>query len=905
MNAEKLRLKDSQKISPTGGETVMTWRKWGSYVSDRQWGTVREDYSSNGDAWEYTTHDMARSKAYRWGEEGIAGICDDQQLLCFAVALWNKKDPIIKERFFGLSGNEGNHGEDVKELYYYLDATPTHSYMKMLYKYPQHEFPYAWLVEENKRRSKQQPEFELIDTGIFNDNKYFDVFVEYAKARENDILIKLTVHNRGNEDASLHVLPTLWFRNSWIWGYDDYKPQMMSTNDSNIMINHRGLGDYTFHLDTHTSLLFCDNENNLKRLYGVENKSRYTKDGINDFLVYRNESAININASGTKVAANYDIVINANSSITLRFRLESNNVSNAFKDFDRIFEDRLNEANEFYDDLQKEIKSDDEKSVQRQAFAGMLWSKQFYYYDVEQWLNGDPAQPPPPPQRKKGRNRDWKHLNNADIISMPDKWEFPWYAAWDLAFHCIPFALIDPSFAKHQLLLLTKEWYMHPNGQLPAYEWAFSDVNPPVHAWATWRVYKIDQKNNNGKGDITFLESVFHKLLLTFTWWVNRKDKQGNNIFQGGFLGLDNIGVFDRSAPLPTGGFIEQADGTSWMAMFSLNMMRISLELARHNGVYQDMATKFFEHFLYIAGAMANMGIDDYGLWDEEDQFFYDVLKLQNDGSVKLKVRSMVGLIPLFAVEVLDHKLLEELPEFAGRLRWFLDNRPDLANLVSRWQEKNVIQKHLLSLLRGHRIKRILKRMLDETEFLSDYGIRALSKYHEQHPYEVWVDGNKFSVKYTPGESTTGLFGGNSNWRGPIWMPVNFLIIESLQRFHYYYGDDFKVECPTGSGQYLTLNEIADEISKRLSKLFLRDENGKRAVFGENEKLQNDPNFNNYILFYEYFHGDTGRGVGASHQTGWTGLIAKLLQPRRNPYEGIKKKEHSSVAATDLHEHAN
>jgi hypothetical protein len=890
MIAEKLRLKN------------IAWKKWGPYVTDRQWGTVREDYSPSGNAWGFTTHDIARSKAWRWGEEGIAGVSDDQQLLCFAVALWNKKDPVIKERYFGLTGNEGNHGEDVKELYYYLDSTPTHSYMKMLYKYPQQKFPYAWLVEENRRRGKDQPEFELIDTGIFNDDKYFDVFVEYVKAGENDILIKLTVHNRGDEDAPLNVLPTLWFRNTWDWGYDDYKPQMMSTNDGDISISHRYLGDYTFHLDVKTDLLFCDNETNLKILYGVDNRSPFTKDGINDFLVCGKHHAINTYATGTKVAMNYDITVKAGSSITLRLRLDGNNIAHPFKDFNELFEKRLQEADEFYEELQTEIKSEDERLVQRQAFAGMLWSKQFYYYDVEQWLNGDPAQPTPPPQRKNGRNHEWKHLNNSDIVSMPDTWEYPWYAAWDLAFHCIPFAIIDPSFSKHQLLLLTKEWYMHPNGQLPAYEWAFSDVNPPVHAWATWRVYKIDQKNNNGKGDIAFLESVFHKLLLNFTWWVNRKDAQGNNIFEGGFLGLDNIGVFDRSAPLPTGGFIEQADGTSWMAMYSLNLMRISLELAKHNPVYQDLATKFFEHFLYIAGAMANMGTDDCGLWDEDDQFFYDVLKMQNDGSVKLKVRSMIGLIPLFAVEVLDHQLLEELPEFANRLKWFLNNRADLASLVSRWQEKNVVEKHLLSLLRGHRMKKILKRMLDETEFLSDYGVRALSKYHEQHPYEVWVDGNKFSVKYTPGESNTGLFGGNSNWRGPVWMPVNFLIIESLQRFHYYYGDDFKVECPTGSNQYLTLNEIADELAKRLSKLFIRDENGKRAVFGTNEKLQNDPNFNNYILFYEYFHGDTGRGVGASHQTGWTGLVAKLLQPRRNPYEDMMKEEHSSVVVTDIHE---
>ncbi|MBD0351234.1 MAG: glucosidase [Flavisolibacter sp.] len=882
--------------SPTGGQGALTneqkrlqqngWKTWGPYLTDRQWGTVREDYSPYGNAWEYTSHDAARSKAYRWGEEGIAGISDEQQLLCFAVALWNGKDPIIKERYFGLTGNEGNHGEDVKELYYYLDSTPTHSYMKMLYKYPQPAFPYEWLVNENRRRSKTEPEFELIDTGLFDEDKYFDVFVEYAKADANDILIKITVHNRGNEDATVHLLPTLWFRNTWAWGYDDYKPKLMSSNYGDVLVHHKSLEPFTLHLEQKTKLLFCDNETNLQRLYDVPNQSLYVKDGINDYLVYGAEKAVNKNSEGTKVAANYVLNIKAGRAEVIRLRLEAKRNSSPFVDFDQLFAIRMEEADEFYSALQKEIKSDDEKLVQRQAFAGMLWSKQFFYYDVDQWLKGDPAKPAPPVERKGGRNREWAHLNNADIVSMPDKWEYPWYAAWDLAFHCIPLALVDADFAKHQLLLLTKEWYMHPNGQLPAYEWAFSDVNPPVHAWATWRVYKIDEKNN-GKGDLQFLESVFHKLLLNFTWWVNRKDAQGNNIFQGGFLGLDNIGVFDRSAPLPTGGYIEQADGTSWMAMYSLNLMRISLELALHNPVYQDMATKFFEHFLYIAGAMENMGMENEGLWDEEDQFFYDVLKTPQ-GREKLKVRSMVGLIPLFAVEILDHDLLERLPEFAGRLRWFLDYRTDLASLVSRWQEKNEGEKHLLSLLRGHRMKKILQRMLDENEFLSPYGVRALSKHHDQHPYEVWVNGNKFSVEYTPGESTTGLFGGNSNWRGPIWMPVNYLIVESLQRFHYYYGDDFRVECPTGSGNFISLNDIADELSRRLSHLFLRDENGRRPVFGHYEKLQHDPNFNNYVLFYEYFHGDTGRGVGASHQTGWTGLVAKLLQPRRNPLE-IKK----------------
>lgn len=869
MNTEQQRLKDK------------AWKHWGPYVSDRQWGTVREDYSADGNAWDYTTHDMARSKTWRWGEDGIAGISDDKQILCFAIALWNKKDPIVKERYFGLTGNEGNHGEDVKELYYYLDSTPTHSYMKMLYKYPQAAYPYEWLVEENKRRTRLDPEFELADTGIFNNNQYFDVFTEYAKASADDLLIKITIHNRGNEDASLHVLPTVWFRNTWAWGYNDYKPYLMSGNEGDIIINHNTFGLYTLHLDAKAQLLFCDNETNTQKLFGIANTNAYVKDGINNYLVHGEQNAVNIYARGTKAAINYDVTIQAGGCITLKLRLEKHNNKNPFTDFDTIFEARQFEANEFYADLQKDIQGDDEKLVQRQAFAGMLWSKQFFCYNIAQWLNGDPAQPPPPPQRKKGRNHTWGHLNSNDIISMPDKWEYPWFAAWDLAFHCITFAVLDIEFAKKQILMLTREWYMHPNGQLPAYEWSFSDVNPPVHAWAAWRVFELEKKiKGNDACDISFLEAVYHKLLINFTWWVNRKDAEGNNIFEGGFLGLDNIGVFDRSAPLPTGGYIQQADGTSWMAMYSLNMMKISIELATHNPVYQDMATKFFEHFLYIAGAMANMGEGSTGLWDDNDSFFYDVLTLPDGKSEKLKVRSIVGIAPLFAVEVLDHEMMLALPMFAERLKWFLDNRPELASLVSRWQEQGGGERHLLSLLRGHRMKKILVRMLDENEFLSDYGVRALSKYHKDHPYEVWVNGNKFSVEYTPGESTSGLFGGNSNWRGPVWMPVNYLIVESLQRFHYYYGDDFKVECPTGSGQYLTLEEIAAFLSARLSKLFLQNDKGERPALAACGHLQHDEHFKDYVLYYEYFHGDTGRGVGASHQTGWTGLIAKLLQPR-------------------------
>jgi hypothetical protein len=872
MNKEKERLQ-----SLKSNETL--WRKWGPYLTDRQWGTIREDYSPNGDAWGFLSHEDSRSKAYRWGEEGIAGISDEQQLICFSVAFWNKKDPVIKERFFGLTNNQGNHGEDVKEYYYYLDNTPTHSYMKMLYKYPQNEFPYSFLLEENKKRTKTDPEFELIDTGIFNEDKYFDLFIEYAKNSEEDILIIITAHNRGKEKSSLNILPQIWFRNTWSWGKDKPKPALSITTNNSIKLLHKKLGEYNLYFDENPELLFCENETNNQRLYKSENTSPFVKDGINEYITQNNKSAVNPSNTGTKSACNYDLVIEGGSSKSIKLRLIKNSTQNPFNGFDKIFDERKNEADEFYSEIQKDLQSDDSKNVQRQAFAGMLWSKQFYYYDVEQWLNGDEGQPKPPKQRLEGRNKDWLQLNNADIISMPDKWEFPWYATWDLAFHCIPIAMIDPEFAKNQLILLTHEWYMHPNGQLPSYEWDFSEVNPPVHAWATWRVYKIDQKLQ-GKPDTGFLERVFHKLLLYFTWWVNKKDHDGHNIFQGGFLGLDNIGVFDRNSDIPAGGYLDQSDGTSWMAMFSLNMLRISLELSKTNPIYQDLATKFFEHFLYIAQSMTNMGCKGFGLWNEEDGFYYDALHLENK-IYSLKIRSMVGLIPLFAVEVLESELLKQVPEFEARLNWFLNHKPEMALLVSRWFEKGAGERHLLSLLRGHRMKALLKRMLDETEFLSDYGVRALSKYHEQHPYEFDLNGIRMEVKYTPAESDSNLFGGNSNWRGPIWFQVNFLIIESLHRFHHYYGDDFKIECPTNSGKFITIKEVADELALRLSKIFLKDKNGLRPVFGYNSKIQTDPNFNDYILFHEYFHGDNGRGVGASHQTGWTGLIAKILQPRK------------------------
>jgi hypothetical protein len=878
---------ESKRLSETTARKAR-WKMWGPYLSERQWGTVREDYSPHGNAWEYFPHDHARSRAYRWGEDGIAGLSDDQQRLCLSLALWNGQDPILKERFFGLTNSEGNHGEDVKELYYYLDATPTHSYLKMLYKYPQRTFPYGQLVEENARRKgdASQPEFELLDTGIFDDDRYWDVFVEYAKAGPDDILMRVTVHNRGPEEATIHLLPQLWFRNTWAWKTNGARPELSLSNRGAISAKHADLGEYTLHLEGATGVLFCDNETNARRLFGLTDAKGFFKDAFDEYLVQGNHAAVNPEQTGTKAGVWHKLVVPAGGSKQIRLRLAKKVTGKPFATFDAVFLQRIEEADAFYAALQRGLDDADARNVQRQAFAGMIWSKQFFYYDVAEWIKGDPKCPPPPAERKHGRNADWQHLNNADIISMPDKWEYPWYAAWDLAFHCIPLALVDAEFAKQQLTLLTREWYMHPNGQLPAYEWAFGDVNPPVHAWATWRVFQMDRKQRRemdaqDKGDLAFLERVFHKLMLNFTWWVNRKDAQGRNIFQGGFLGLDNIGVFDRSAPLPTGGFINQADGTSWMAMYSLNLMRIALELARHNKVYEDIATKFFEHFLHIAEAMNNIGDEGIGLWNEQDEFYYDVLNLPNGNSVPLKVRSMVGLIPLFAVETLEPELLAELPDFTKRLEWFLENRPELAKLVSRWKECGDCERHLLSLLRGHRMKCLLRRMLDETEFLSDYGVRALSKVHEREPYQFRTNGHVQEVGYWPGESLSGLFGGNSNWRGPIWMPVNYLLIESLQKFHHYYGDDFKIECPARSGKFVTINEAANEVSRRLMRLFLKGDDGQRPVLKYHAKLASDPHFKDYVLFHEYFHGDTGRGVGASHQTGWTGLIAKLLMPRK------------------------
>jgi hypothetical protein len=880
MSAEKQRLHETE-----AGQRH--WRLWGPYLTERQWGTVREDYSAGGTAWDYFPHDHARSRAYRWGEDGIAGISDDNQNLCLALAVWNGRDPILKERLFGLNNAEGNHGEDVKEIYYYLDATPTHSYLKMLYKYPQREFPYAQLVEENARRKSQPelPEFELLDTGIFDDDRYFDVFVEYAKGDPEDILMRVTVHNRGPDEATIHLLPQLWFRNSWSWQPDSARPEIARTNRGVLTARHAEFGDYSFYADGTPEILFCDNDTNVRRLYGQNEAAGYFKDAFHEYVVHGNPAAVNPQNSGTKAGVLHVLAVPAGGSKQIRLRLSKPGSRKPFSDFDSIFTRRIQEADEFYAGLQDGIASADARNVQRQAFAGMIWSKQYYNYEVREWLRGDPAQPPPPPERKQGRNHEWPHLHNASVMSMPDKWEYPWYAAWDLAFHCLPLAIVDAGFAKHQLTQLTREWYMHPNGQLPAYEWAFGDVNPPVHAWAALRVFQIDRKQRrdtdpHDKGDLEFLERVYHKLLINFTWWVNRKDAQGRNIFQGGFLGLDNIGVFDRSTPLPTGGHINQADGTSWMAMYCLNLGGIALELAQHNRVYEDIATKFFEHFLDIASAINGAEDGALGLWDNEDEFYYDHLSLPDGQNLPMKIRSMVGLIPLFAVAVLDPALLKKTPGFTERMEWYLHHRPDLAKLVSRWQEHGTGERHLLSLLRGHRMKCLLSRMLDETEFLSDHGIRALSKIHESQPYRIEVGGLMHEVSYWPAESRSGLFGGNSNWRGPVWMPMNFLIIESLQRFHHYYGDDFKVECPTGSGKFLTLNEIADELSHRLEKLFLTGADGQRPVLKYHPKLATDPHFKDYVLFHEYFHGDTGRGVGASHQTGWTGLVAKLLQPR-------------------------
>ncbi|MCG3211217.1 MAG: hypothetical protein FOGNACKC_04856 [Anaerolineae bacterium] len=864
------------------------WKLWGPYLSERAWGTVREDYSPSGEAWDFFSHDHARSRVYRWNEDGLAGISDRSQYLCFALTLWNGRDPILKERMFGLTGSEGNHGEDVKDYYFYLDSTPTHSYMKVLYKYPQTAFPYADIVAENRYRGRFDPEYELLDAGAFAENRYFDVFVEYAKADQADILIKMTVVNRGPEPAECYLLPTLWFRNTWSWGYNagpmgdvPGKPCLEQITAPKgvaaVQSRHPAAGNYYLYAEQPVDLLFTENETNAERLYGLPNASPYVKDAFHHYVIDRVKEAVNPDRQGTKVAALYRETIASGKTRTLRLRLSNASQARPFHNFDRTFAQRQAEADEFYTAVQNPTLPEDERRVQRQALAGMLWSKQLFYYDIEQWLSGDPGTSSPPASRRYGRNHEWEHLNNFDVISMPDKWEYPWYATWDLAFHCLPLALVDPEFAKRQLELMTREWYMHPNGQLPAYEWAFGDVNPPVHAWAVWRVYNIDA-NQTGQPDRAFLEGLFHKLLLNFTWWVNRKDEDGNNVFQGGFLGLDNISVFDRSAMLPTGGHIDQSDGTAWMAAFCLTMLKIALELAREEPIYQDLATKFFEHFLRIARAMANIGGEGHRLWDEEDGFFYDALHLPNDTIIPIKVRSLVGLLPLFAVDTLEPEILESMPDFNRRLHWFINNRPHLSGNMASIDLPGAGQRRLISILTRDRLVRVLQRMLDPNEFLSDYGIRSVSRFHQAHPYNFYVDGQAHTISYQPAESESGLFGGNSNWRGPIWFPINFLIIEGLQRFHHYYGDDLKVECPTGSGQMMTLGEVATELSQRLIRLFLRNGRGERPIYGGTRRFQDDPHWRDHILFNEYFHGDNGAGLGASHQTGWTGLVAKLIQ---------------------------
>ncbi|MBD1913151.1 MULTISPECIES: glucosidase [unclassified Leptolyngbya] len=868
-------------------ERTAYWKRWGPYLSERQWGTVREDYSTNGTAWEYFPHDHARSRAYRWGEDGIAGISDTHQRLCFAIALWNGEDPILKERLFGLTGNEGNHGEDVKEYYFYLDNTPTHSYMKYLYKYPHRAFPYTQLVEENRRRSRQDFEFELLDTGIFESNNYFDVFVEYAKASSEDILIQINVINRGTEIRTLHLLPTLWFRNTWAWGFEkEEKPWLAvsQTTDHLSVIEafHPTLGRRWFYCEDIPNLLFTNNETNYERLFEVSNASSYVKDGINDYVIHNHKDAINPSQTGTKFSAHYQLAIAPGAMQTVRLRLRdsysdpSNSRTELFgQEFGATFRNRQQEADEFYQRISPSSQSEEMQNIQRQAFAGMLWNKQFYHYVIHDWLHGDPTNPAPP-ERKYGRNHEWTHLYNDDVLSMPDKWEYPWFAAWDLAFHCIPLTLLDPEFAKRQLSVLTREWYMHPNGQLPAYEWAFSDVNPPVHAWAALQIYEIEQKMY-GRSDRPFLERVFQKLLLNFTWWVNRKDIEGKNVFQGGFLGLDNIGVFDRSASLPDGGYINQADGTSWMGMYCLNMLEIALELAKEDSTYEDVASKFFEHFLYIADAIDGVGEAELSLWDETDGFYYDALHLPDGQHFLMKVRSVVGLAPLFAVTTLEPETLNQFPGFRKRTAWFMQNRPDLTRKAICLETRGGQSRSLLAIAGQHQLRRILQKMLDEAEFLAPYGIRSLSKFHASNPYVLQIHGNEYRVDYEPAESTTGVFGGNSNWRGPVWFPMNYLVIESLQKYYHYLGDEFKVECPTGSGQMMTLWQVAAELSQRLLRTFLNDVNGERPIYGGTETFQTDPHWHDLVLFYEYFHGDNGAGIGASHQTGWTGLVAKLI----------------------------
>jgi hypothetical protein len=859
------------------------WRRWGPYLSERQWGTVREDYSAHGTAWEYLPHDHARSRAYRWGEDGIAGISDDAQHLCFALALWNGADPILKERLFGLSGNEGNHGEDVKECYFYLDNLPSHAHMKYLYKYPQRAFPYADLVAENKRRGRSEPEYELLDTKIFDDNRYFDIFVEYAKAAPNDVLIKISAINRGPEAATLHLLPTLWFRNDWTWHPSRSKPRIDvgSIESGKLVLKtaHRELEPYRMICESPDDILFTENESNMERLFGVTSRSPYVKDAFNEFVVHGRRGSVNPDHVGTKSAAYYNRHIGAGGTATIRLRLDGTGTHEASlgAEFDAVFALRKREADEFYRRVTPFPLSDDMRNVQRQAFAGILWSKQYYHFLVHRWLDGDNGQPTPPDTRKRGRNREWWHLATGDVLSMPDKWEYPWFAAWDMAFHAVTLAMIDPDFAKDQLLLLTREWYMHPNGQIPAYEWAFGDVNPPVHAWAALRVYQIEEKIY-GRKDRAFLERVFQKLLINFTWWVNRKDTQGNNIFEGGFLGLDNIGAFDRTTGLPGGGQLEQADGTSWMAMYCLNLLGIALELAKQDSVYEDIATKFFEHFVYIGAAMNRIGGREGGLWHEADGYYFDVLNLPDESCLPVKAYTIGGAVPIAAIAIGDRESLRAFRGFAERSRWFIQYRPELLKGLADLSHRGIEGRVRLALVNSSMLRRVLDHLLREDGMLSPHGVRSVSKEHAANPFVMRLDGQTFTLDYEPAESSTPLFGGNSNWRGPVWFPLNFLLIEALQKHHYFLGDDFKVELPSGSGRMATLWEVTTDLSYRLIRIFLKDERGRRPLYGDCEKFQTDPHWRDLILFHEYFHGDTGIGLGASHQTGWTSLVAKLIQ---------------------------
>jgi hypothetical protein len=888
-------LKDIEKSRLASRTDNKGWKKWGPYLSERQWGTVREDYSVYGNTWDYLPHDMARSRTYRWGEDGIGGISDNKQNICFALGFWNHKDDIIKERLFGLTGTEGNHGEDVKELYYYLDSTPSHSYMKMLYKYTQKNFPYDAILEETHRRSRQDPEFEILETGAFEGNTYFDIFIEYAKADENDVLIKITAHNRGKEAAPLTILPTIWFRNTWSWGYEgqEQKPMLTGISNKQIEVYHQLFDKFKLYVEEADELAFCENESNMERVFGKPSDSPYVKDGVNNYIISGDKKYVNPNNIGTKASAVYRKEVPAGESVSVRLRFSPNTqLKDAFGDFDTIFDQRLVEADAFYGEVQKNVQNEEMRKIQRQAFAGMMWCKQFYFYNINQWLKGDPKMPFEFRGRAFQRNNTWKHAYMGNILSMPDKWEYPWFAAWDLAFHTLTLARIDPDFAKRQLAVVLREYYMHPNGQIPAYEWNFSDVNPPVHAWATWQVYEIDKKSNGGVGDVAFLERIFHKLLLNFTWWINQKDQDGNGLFGGGFLGLDNIGVFDRNAQIP-GVQLQQADATGWMAMYTLNMLRIACEIAIERPSYQDMASKFFEHFLYIAEAI-NRDLDEgFGLWDQEDQFYYDKVNTPQGDTLFMKIRSLVGLIPLAAVEVLDEEMLNKLPDFKRRLEWVLNNRPDLASLISRWHEPGKGETHLLSLLRGHRMKMVLKRMFDESEFLSDYGIRSMSKYHEEHPFTFNLHGEHLSAKYVAGESDLAIMGGNSNWRGPVWFPLNYLLVDSLMKFYSYYGDDYEVEYPTNSGNIMSIQDAANKISERLVSIFQADVSGVKPAMRNDDVYAKDEHFKDLNLFYEYFNGDNGSGCGASHQTGWTGLVADLIE-HISVFKQVKEKTDNS-----------